>query len=534
VASVIGKRRNGRTYYYLAESARVGGKPRIVSQRYLGTAEDIARAMDGGVAASPRHARGLAFGDVAAVWSTVDRIGLAELVDGIVGPQRARVSVGTYLALAVLHRATAPNSDLARWWAGTAAERFVRPRLARAAVTGERCWRALGKLTAERRARIEEAVCAAVGEWLGGPTRALALDVPNFATFDGGPGTSLYGLGLVVTMDGAIPLVSGGYRRNRPGIASFGTLADELGRAIPGPVTLVFDTGQYAQLDLRSGRHFVGALPLNEHPELLAKPSSARRAVDPERFPGLTALDTRTTVAGLRRRVVLTHSPTLHAAQARGFAQALSNATRELEGLAAALESGTYRHGREQVLTEIARITRARRVDRVLPIEVTGSRPGSIRLDWRIDESAMTRLDDEYFGKQLLVTDHDDWPVADVIAAYRARYYLDSTFRRLNEPFVTGPAPRWNWTDERIELHALICVLAATVTHLMRREADRAGLDVSVRELMDKLAGIEETVLTYPSTGGRPRSHRLLTDLDPTQELLYSLFTLSTYAPPTL
>jgi len=35
VASVVGKKRGGSTYYYLVESARVGGKPRIVSQEYL-------------------------------------------------------------------------------------------------------------------------------------------------------------------------------------------------------------------------------------------------------------------------------------------------------------------------------------------------------------------------------------------------------------------------------------------------------------------------------------------------------------------
>ena len=44
MASIVGKKQDGKTYYYLAESARVDGKPRIVSQRYLGSAEEIARA----------------------------------------------------------------------------------------------------------------------------------------------------------------------------------------------------------------------------------------------------------------------------------------------------------------------------------------------------------------------------------------------------------------------------------------------------------------------------------------------------------
>ena len=69
-------------------------------------------------------------------------------------------------------------------------------------------------------------------------------------------------------------------------------------------------------------------------------------------------------------------------------------------------------------------------------------------------------------------------------------------------------------------------MLAATVTHLMRREADRAGMNLSVRELLGRLAGIGELVFRYPSTGGRPRTKRLLTELDPEQQALYRLFQL--------
>ena len=51
----------------------------------------------------------------------------------------------------------------------------------------------------------------------------------------------------------------------------------------------------------------------------------------------------------------------------------------------------------------------------------------------------------------------------------------------------------------------------------MRRHADRAGLHLSVRELLDQLAGIQETVLLYHDGGkGRPRVQRMLTDMSPT------------------
>ncbi len=34
MASIVGKKRGNQTYYYLVESARVNGKPRIVEQQY--------------------------------------------------------------------------------------------------------------------------------------------------------------------------------------------------------------------------------------------------------------------------------------------------------------------------------------------------------------------------------------------------------------------------------------------------------------------------------------------------------------------
>ena len=60
----------------------------------------------------------------------------------------------------------------------------------------------------------------------------------------------------------------------------------------------------------------------------------------------------------------------------------------------------------------------------------------------------------------------------------------------------------------------------------MRRQADHAGLDLSVRELLTQLAGIQETVLLYHDGGkGRPRARRMLTDMTDTQRQLADLFT---------
>nr|MBA3990703.1 transposase [Propionibacteriales bacterium] len=141
-------------------------------------------------------------------------------------------------------------------------------------------------------------------------------------------------------------------------------------------------------------------------------------------------------------------------------------------------------------------------------------------------------LETELFGKRLLVTDHDDWTVSDVVVGYRSQNDVESGFRQLKDPHVVGFSPMFHWTDSKIRVHLFYCVLALAVAHLMRREAHHAGIDLSVRELLTTLSGIEETVLLYPTgSKGRPRAQRILTDQDPTQQRLFELFNLATYAP---
>jgi hypothetical protein len=65
----------------------------------------------------------------------------------------------------------------------------------------------------------------------------------------------------------------------------------------------------------------------------------------------------------------------------------------------------------------------------------------------------------------------------------------------------------------------------------MRRQAAHDGLHLSVRELLHALAGIEETVMIYPSAGGRPKARRMLTGRDPTQQRLLDVFGLAAYTP---
>jgi len=560
MASIVGKKRGNQTYYYLVTSARVDGKPRIVEQQYLGTSEEVlARLSAGDQAGMPERVQHKGFGDLAAVWTMLDRLGVAAAIDEAVGARRsdAAASVGTYLALAIANRVVAPCSKLAfaDWWATTAGPRFTK--ISPAACNHRNFWDAMDYLDQAALVSAERAIAARMVSQFDLDLSALALDMTNFATFIDSTNQRapiaqrghakqkrhdlrLVGLGLVVTRDGGIPVASHAYAGNRPDVTQFATIVDELASryatlADPGALSVVFDAGQnceanFTHLDA-SRLGWVGSLPPSEHPDLLAVTARRYRIVDADRFGALTAFQTRTRALGADRRVILTHSPTLHAAQTVGFDQTLAKATRALDDLAATLARGKTRRGPDAVQTAIEAITRPRWVRRVLTTDLTGTTPADLRLTWRIDPAARRALEKEIFGKRILVTSHQDWTIPDVVAAYRSQSEVESGFRQLKDPQVVSFSPMFHWTDSKIRVHIFCCVLALATAHLMRREADRAGLHISVRVLLDTLAGIGESVLLYPGDRGRPRARRMLTDLDPTQQRLYDLFDLDQHAP---
>lgn len=67
----------------------MGGKPRIVSQQYLGTAEEVMARLAAGDTAVPERTQHRGFGDVAAVWTMLERLEVAAIIDEVVGARRA-------------------------------------------------------------------------------------------------------------------------------------------------------------------------------------------------------------------------------------------------------------------------------------------------------------------------------------------------------------------------------------------------------------------------------------------------------------
>ncbi len=501
----------------------------------------------------------------------LQRLDIAGIIDEVVGPRRkdAGASVGTYLALAALNRVVAPTSKLgfAHWWKTTAADRFTK--IPASVLDHRKFWEATHRLTLDVLAVIEERIALAMITEFDLDISALALDMTNFATYIDSANENapiaqrgkakqkrtdlrLIGLGLVITRDGGIPLLAHAYPGNKPDVTVFPLMIDVLGTrhrklaettgtsgtaGTPGnpEVTVVFDAGQNSASNFThvtdTNLAFVGSIPPSHVRDLLTLPATERAVVDANRFGGLTATETRRIVYGTQRRVILTHSPTLHQKQVAGFAQTLAKAQAKLAELTDTLKRGKTRRTTAELAEHIKKITHDSWLRRVLDCTLTGDTPATHRLEVSVNDKARRELEEEVFGKRILVTTHDDWPIAEVVEAYRSQSDAEFGFRQLKDPHVVSFSPMHHWTDHSIRIHTFTCVLALQIAHLMRREAGQTGERHSVRELLEQLASIQETVMIYPSTGGRPKIRRMLTEDINTHHELAKIFNLTQLAP---
>src|SRR5680860_518921 len=216
MTSLYKKTIHGKPYWYLREMGWVDGKPKMVSERYVGGADKIEELLDAQeVQVLPERCRNLDFGAVAAVWGLLADLGLA-----------------------VLNRVADPCSKrgFATWWKTTAADRFTKIRASE--LDHRRFWDAMHALPVDALADIEHELALRVCDRFGLDTSSVALDMTNFATFIDTGNTKapiaqrgkakqkradlrLVGLGLVVTRAGGIALLSHAYPGNKPDVTQF-------------------------------------------------------------------------------------------------------------------------------------------------------------------------------------------------------------------------------------------------------------------------------------------------------------------------
>lgn len=554
MATIIKKMKGGRPYFYLVESARVNGKPRIVRQVYLGKAEDLLARLDSET--EPREVVVREAGASVAAFVFSQRLGLGEIVDTVAPKRRQGTSVGTYITLASINRVAAPCSkrQISSWYKSSAISALLKQK--ETDLTPQRFWDAMGRLGNDKLARIERELMQVILEDFGVESSCLVIDGTNFFTFiDSATESELakrgrskqkrhdlrqIGLALLVSTDHSVPLLSLCVPGNMPDTRSFSSLADELTHryrqlaAETEEITLIFDKGNNSAQNLRAigtRYHFVGSLVPSHHKDLLSIDLKEFREPG-NGLKGVVTCRTTKEVFGVERTLVATFSQELFDKQERGLNQTLSKALGQLASLKADTERPRSRRTTEQIAQIVQEILKPRWAAQIIKVDI-GKTANRVALSYHIDQGALGRIRTTYFGKRILFTDRSDLSDAEIVKLYRAQNTVESAFRQMKDPQFLSFWPMFHWTDDKIRVHVFYCVVALLLTNLMWRQVTAAGIDISPKAMLKELSDIRIVDLIYAPAGGRgrPRVKRTLSRLSDLQRQLIRALDIEQHLP---
>ena len=114
MAYIVKRKVKNSYYYYLVESARVNGKPRIVKQKYLGSASDIENAVNLNNTEIPEAEYSLVFefGAVYALFDIAERNGVREIINKHAGKRAQGMSIVDYMLLLPSIELSPPQANI--------------------------------------------------------------------------------------------------------------------------------------------------------------------------------------------------------------------------------------------------------------------------------------------------------------------------------------------------------------------------------------------------------------------------------------
>ena len=178
------KRKKGRPYLYVREIARVDGKPKVVSQIYLGSPERVAGLASG----TETETIKIKVEEFGALWvaQQMDKdVGLANIIDEIVprGATETGPSVGEYFLYCVWNRMIEPVSKnrLFQWYDRTAIQQ-IRP-VDLNELTSQRYWEKWDRVSEEALQEIAQTFFKHIWQLESPKADCLLFDTTNYYTF---------------------------------------------------------------------------------------------------------------------------------------------------------------------------------------------------------------------------------------------------------------------------------------------------------------------------------------------------------------
>jgi len=272
--------------------------------------------------------------------------------------------------------------------------------------------------------------------------------------------------------------------------------------------------------------HFVAALSANRCPDLLATPIEKFHPL--EGMPGTQAFDTTITLWGKPCLAVVVYTESFFTQQLQGVTQNLVKCQKRLLDLAKGLER--WRQGKSRgkkptvhsVRKRVREILSPQFMKTLIHTDIKEDKKSEIPyLRYSVDHTALQRLSQERLGRTVLVTDHTRWSAAQVIWAYRSLCAIEDAFKNMKNVDFLRWQPAHHWTDQKLRVHALYCVLALLLASLARKVAFEAGVDLTLPALLKELSAIREVAVIYPpGTLAHAKDHITLSRMSARQKKL--------------
>ena len=553
----------GHRYLRIVESFRdpVTRRPKLRVLRYLGRADEALQTF---AQAERVDVVSRTHGSVAAVWQLARTLDLPALIDAHVPGRPARhdgLTVGQSLTLAAVGRACHATSKraFASWAATTTLGDPDGAGVDLSGLTSQHFWDQMHRVPVATLAHIETALVTRVLARFTLPVDTVLYDATNFFTFLATTNARAtlparghnkqkrhdlrqVGVALCCTRGGpgapAIPLFHQVYGGARPDVREFADVLPllrerfvALGGGLEG-ITVVYDKGnvsKHTQATVDAAPfHYVAALTAASQRALIAEATPQLESVTLSADETLPVYRTRRMVWGAERTLIVLVSPRLQQGQRRGVEQHLASAVRWLDALQATLSRGKQRRSRAAIEAHVAQRLRGQHLREILDVRVHG-RDKTLTLTYTVDHAALDHLEREWLGRLVLMTDQHDWTTAEIIRAYRGQSVVEGVFRTLKDPLRLALRPQYHWTDQKLHVHAFLCVvaylLATLVHHTAVRDADYAG---SVDTLFEELATIRRVTVARPTAHGRARVTQQLETLSPLHARLITALAIPT------
>jgi len=555
MTALVKKVRGGKTYYYAVRSARVNGNPRIVWQKYLGTLDSIIRRLEGSNNPDPVETTLFEAGGVAALMQIASKIGLVNIIDSVLPKRHQGPSVGQYILLAALNRALDPlsKSQIGDWYNNTILRRLWNHKEEH--FSSQRYWDHMDMISEEHIDTIQRRIVEKVKAEFNIETETLLYDCTNFFTYidthNSRNGLAKRGnnkqkrndlrqvnLALLTTSEFQIPLFHQTYRGDIPDVTHFPNIARALldkNKALSDKIsdaTLVFDKGHLSEdnreLLLHSGIHFVAGVKGELIPDLFENPLDLFQ--DAWFMPGTKFVSFPIEISARKCLAVVCYSESYFSEQYAALTLMMKKCEEKLRALQKevinqALGKKKGRQNTRSVRASVNKILSPQHMKEIFVIDLEDYN-GQPALKYSIDHKALERITTRELGRTLLITSRTEWLPSEVIRAYRSLYSVEDAFKNMKNREYLRWQPSFHWTDQKLLVHTLYCVLALLLSTLARKLAVEAKHDTSLTALLDDLSAIKEVVILYRRDNGKIDARFTVNSMTPRQKKLADLFNI--------